>query len=628
MRCTSKSEIERWRYSFLSRIFLLLITAGLVGCIDLDASTTLSGELFIFSTSIRLNSSQRTVSNSAALKYEIIFSDPVAPGSFTAADVFNLGTATGLVWKEPLDLTGSGQIFALETSEIQGEGTVIPFIPAGAVLSANGQKNRESQANGPISIMFDRTAPTIPQDFSILNAETDFDWSSRSPSFIWTPSLDEQSGLKKYEAQVFQVSDNRLVVDWEPIHIATGFLSTNAFNYGLEYIIKMRAVDHAGNVSATLDGPTWRAQPKSSFRIHSREDEAHLGEELALSEEWMAISVYKSKAEDLSLNKVVVLLKKSGSDWIRTQEIADDEVGLTDIRMAISGNRLVMAFRRDYGAHPIGVKIFSLDEENSTWIQAGLIDGPAGVNIYGSLPEIGWVEDKIAAAIPDCLLDEESEIIGGCVFIYGNDGSQWFNETVLKPSPDEKIIGSYGVRMTAQGHRVALGGVSVGAIYTWSLDGGLWEFDGKISYPDDKEFMINNYFSLYGDRLAIVRDNNDLAIYRFAAESAWSEEAILLVPNEGAENYSFGSSLALYGDTLIVPNSSNHGRASIFQRVGDSWSLKKNYIPPDGHENDDFGSNIAINSTHFSCSSRSWWPRLLLNTNTRYPHGAAYYEPY
>ncbi len=82
-------------------------------------------------------------------------------------------------------------------------------------------------------------------------------------------------------------------------------------------------------------------------------------------------------------------------------------------------------------------------------------------------------------------------------------------------------------------------------------------------------------------------------------------ETAKLVPEDGAYNDLFGSSVSISGDYVIVgaPNDdegvlTNNGAAYIFQRSGSTWSQIAKLIAPDRSHNDAFGYSVSISGDY------------------------------
>lgn len=81
--------------------------------------------------------------------------------------------------------------------------------------------------------------------------------------------------------------------------------------------------------------------------------------------------------------------------------------------------------------------------------------------------------------------------------------------------------------------------------------------------------------------------------------SGWELTAELL-PSDGVKDWDFGEAVALSGDTLVVGSPVENGSAPsagavyVFERSGGAWVEVQKLVAPDGGPNQTFGSSVAI----------------------------------
>ena len=84
-----------------------------------------------------------------------------------------------------------------------------------------------------------------------------------------------------------------------------------------------------------------------------------------------------------------------------------------------------------------------------------------------------------------------------------------------------------------------------------------------------------------------------------AGVAVFDQQAKLL-PGDGASDDSFGYSVAVDGETVIVgaryddDNGSGSGTAYLFSKVGSTWSQAAKLLPDDGAASDYFGRSVAV----------------------------------
>ena len=107
------------------------------------------------SVTITQDLDQRDPTNTSPIVFTVVFSAPVT--GFTAADVnFAGSTLAGLV----ANVTGTGANYSVAVTGMNGTGTVVATIPAGAATDALGNPSQAS-INTDNTVTFDNVAPTV-----------------------------------------------------------------------------------------------------------------------------------------------------------------------------------------------------------------------------------------------------------------------------------------------------------------------------------------------------------------------------------------------------------------------------------------------------------------------------------
>ena len=101
------------------------------------------------------------------------------------------------------------------------------------------------------------------------------------------------------------------------------------------------------------------------------------------------------------------------------------------------------------------------------------------------------------------------------------------------------------------------------------------------------------------DDVGANADQGSASVYRWTG-TGWAFEATLTAP-DGAANDSFGASVAIDGDTVVVGvagddvgANSNQGSTRVFVRSGSTWTQQATLTAPDGAAIDQFGWSVAI----------------------------------
>src|SRR5207248_280852 len=89
------------------------------------------------------------------IKFDVAFSAPVT--GFTASDVSLVGTTfPGLT----VNVSGSGALYTVSVTGMNGVGTVIASIPANSAVDGSGTNNLASTSTDN-SVSFDNVPPTV-----------------------------------------------------------------------------------------------------------------------------------------------------------------------------------------------------------------------------------------------------------------------------------------------------------------------------------------------------------------------------------------------------------------------------------------------------------------------------------
>lgn len=246
---------------------------------------------------------------------------------------------------------------------------------------------------------------------------------------------------------------------------------------------------------------------------------------------------------------------------------------------------------------------------------AQLIDstGAAGDNFGYS---VGVSADTIVIGAPYDTL--AAETYRGSAVVFARSGGAWTQRA--------KVIASDGVRFDYFGYAVAVSGDTIvvgapqdnigtqsdaGSAYVFVRSGNTWTQQTKLVAADAATGdNFGTSVSIWGDTIIIgaPRDNVGAATdqgsaYVFTRDgTTWTQQTRLSAP-DGLANDQFGSSVAISAETAIVgaPNDAigsetNQGSASVFVRSGATWSLQAKLLASDGRSGENFGNAVAIDA--------------------------------
>jgi hypothetical protein len=152
------------------------------------------------------------------------------------------------------------------------------------------------------------------------------------------------------------------------------------------------------------------------------------------------------------------------------------------------------------------------------------------------------------------------------------------------------------------------GGGNSGSAYVFVRNGSTWSEQQQL-IPSDPQDQDRFGFSidLWGDTAVVGAHLEDRggapnagAAYVFVRSgSTWTEQQ-KLVSNDPTLEARFGSSVAIWADTIVVgaylddAAASGQGTAYVFVRSGTTWSLEQKLVASDGKSGDKFGGSVDL----------------------------------
>ncbi len=176
----------------------------------------------------------------------------------------------------------------------------------------------------------------------------------------------------------------------------------------------------------------------------------------------------------------------------------------------------------------------------------------------------------------------------------------------------------FGASVTISGDIIVVGAPAddgnSGAAYVFVRNGATWSQQAKLTAGNGADRATGDAFgvsvSIDGNTVIVGSPNDDNengadagSAYVFVqGGSSWSQQAKLTANDENAVFDSFGSSVAVSSDTVIVGANlddassaiMNSGSAYIFTRSGVVWSQQAKLLAGDDAANDQFGFAVAI----------------------------------
>jgi hypothetical protein len=312
---------------------------------------------------------------------------------------------------------------------------------------------------------------------------------------------------------------------------------------------------------------------------------------------------------------------RAGTTWTQQAQLFATGGASADVfgwSVAISGDTvLVGAYADDVGANTNQGSAYVFTRSGSTWTQqAQLIASTGAAN-----DQFGY---SVALDGDTALIGSNTDAVGanttqGSAYVFTRAGSTWTQQAQLTAA-DGAINDQFGVSVALSGDTALVGSLlddvgansNQGSAYVYTRSGSIWTQQAQLLASDGAgndwfgfDVALEGDTALVGAQLANVGVNTDQgAAYIFArSSSAWSQRA-KLVANDGAAFDSFGYSVDLNNDIIIVGSAlddvganTNQGSASLFVRSGLGWTQQDKLLTPDGFNNDNLGYAVAVSGS-------------------------------
>ena len=180
--------------------------------------------------------------------------------------------------------------------------------------------------------------------------------------------------------------------------------------------------------------------------------------------------------------------------------------------------------------------------------------------------------------------------------------SNVFHQRNLTPAGG--AAGAFGSSVAISGSTAVIGApdsnVAPGAEYVFVHSGDAWSQQAELTADDGAENDSFGWSVAISCSTVVVgawgKNEGAGALYVFVRSgTAWSQQAELTADDGGTDN-SFGRSVAISGST-VVAGASAKDAAYVFARSGGAWSQQAELTAADGSAGDVFGSGVAISGS-------------------------------
>src|SRR6266498_3967425 len=199
----------------------------------------------------------------------------------------------------------------------------------------------------------------------------------------------------------------------------------------------------------------------------------------------------------------------------------------------------------------------------------------------------------------------------GSAYVFARSGGVWTQQQKLLAS-DAAAGALFGISVAISGETVVVGAPgddSRGSAYVFARNGGVWSQQQKLLASDAAAGdAFGESVAISGETVVVgaqfdddVAGDNQGSAYVFArSDGVWSQQQKLRA-SDAAVADSFGASVAISGETVVVgaigddgAAGRDQGSAYVFARSGGVWTQQQKLEASDAAANDLFGLSVAI----------------------------------
>jgi hypothetical protein len=298
-----------------------------------------------------------------------------------------------------------------------------------------------------------------------------------------------------------------------------------------------------------------------------------------------------------------------GSGWTHEATLTASDGDLFGCSVALSGDTALVGA---YGTNSQQGAAYVFTRSGSTWTQQAKLtasDGQASDRFGQNVAISG--DTALVGALGGLSLQ-------GFACVFTRSGSTWTQQAKLTASDgaagdlfavgsvaisgDTAVIGANGDDIGANSNQ--------GSAYVFTRSGSTWTQQAKLTASDGAASDFFGRSVDFSGDTAVIGANGDRvganvrqgSAYVFTRSgTTWTQQAQLTATG-GRSSDSFGTSVALSGDTALVGAASakvgvvtiGQGSAYVFKRAGTIWTQQAQLTASDGAAEDQFGLSVAL----------------------------------
>jgi hypothetical protein len=375
-------------------------------------------------------------------------------------------------------------------------------------------------------------------------------------------------------------------------------------------------VDDAGAVYPVVIDPTF-FQPQK-LTANDLEGFDFFGSSVALSGDTAIIGAAGNDANGNYGQGAAYVFTRSGSSWTLQQKLVSSDGAANDSfgrSVAIDGDSAIVgASTDDIDAAMDRGSAYVFTRTGTVWTEQQKLtasDGAAedqfgvAVSIEGDTALVGAHRDDIGGAADR-----------GSAYVFVRSGVSWSQQQKLTAA-DGAADDFFGFALSLSGESALIGAysdtvggtISQGSAYVFIRSGTAWAQQQKLTASDgEPASSFGSSVAINGDTAVIGCHGDDIgshlgqgSAYVFTRVGVvWSQQQ-KLTSSDGQTADGFGDAVAVYGDAVLIGSISDdiggdftRGSAYVFRRTGASWAQHQKLLAPDGEASDAFGTAVAL----------------------------------
>ncbi|HEX4951672.1 MAG TPA: MBG domain-containing protein, partial [Blastocatellia bacterium] len=343
----------------------------------------------------------------------------------------------------------------------------------------------------------------------------------------------------------------------------------------------------------------------------------HFGTAVAISGDTAVVGIPDRDLNSRTNQGAALVFVRNGSTWTQQAQLSASDGASGDVfgtSVAISGDTIIVgAYNAQIGTNTSQGAVYVFVRNGSSWSQqAKLIvsDGTAN-DWFGYAVALNGDTALIGAPLDDF----GSTFNQGSAYVFVRSGTTWSLQRQLNAN-DAADNDNFAVAVALSGETAVVGtpaddvtNSNQGSAYVFVRSGTTWSQQQRLTASDAASAdLFGSAVSINADTIVVGAPDDDVnantdqgSAYVFVRNSTtWNQQA-KLTASDGAANDSFGKSLTLGNDIVIIgaPNDDISGRvdqgsAYAFARSGTSWGQQQQLLASDGLAGDNLGATASI----------------------------------